>query len=123
MYSSRCAWIAVLLFARSAAADDSVTALRPVVSHHGWQLDLTGYVQVDAVAHDQQSVDEVDSTNQPLNQAHFGIPRASLRVDAHRGSMTGELELEGFTTRATLPRVTQESGVRLETAQLGWHHR
>src|SRR5262249_30655350 len=59
--------------------------------------------------------------NEPLAQEHFGIPRASLRVDATRGQLASELELEGFTTRATLPRPTQSAGARLETAMVKWH--
>lgn len=96
--------------------------LRPAVTHNGWLLDLTGYVQADAIAWSQESADELDpSTRAPLNQEHFAIPRASLRVDARRDQLSAELELEGFTSRATLPRRTQTSGVRLETAWVGWH--
>jgi hypothetical protein len=99
-------------------------SLSPALSTHGWTIDLTGYVQVDSVLYAEGSVDELDpSTNAPLNQEHFGIPRASLRADARRGAFAGELELEAFTTRATLPRVTQTSGVRLETAEVRWRHR
>ena len=95
---------------------------RPTLSHRGWTIDFTGYVQADAVVYSQASQDEINpSTTEPLNEEHFGIPRASLRADARRGAFAGELELEGFTTRATLPRQTQTSGVRLETAYLSWH--
>lgn len=95
---------------------------RPAVSHHGWTIDLTGYVQADAVVYSQASQDQIDpATNEPLAQEHFGVPRASLRADAHKGPLAGELELEAFTTRATLPEPTQTSGVRLETAWVSWH--
>ena len=108
----------------AAATSGEPAALRPVLSTHGWAVDVTGYVQADAVVYAQGSVDETDpGTGAPLNQTHFGIPRASLRADARRGPFSGELELEAFTTRATLPRVTQTSGVRLEIATARWHER
>ncbi len=70
----------------------------------------------------QVSQDELDpATRAPLNQEHFGIPRASLRVDATRGPFSGELELEAFTTRATSPEVSQTAGVRLDTLAAAWH--
>jgi hypothetical protein len=97
---------------------------RPTLSHRGWTVDFSGYVQADAVVYSQASQDEINpSTTEPLNEEHFGIPRASLRADARRGALAGDLELEGFTTRATLPRQTQTSGVRLETAEIRWHRR
>ena len=113
-----------VLDAPDPAAHSQREVLRPALSHRGWTIELTGYVQVDSVLYAQGSVDDLDpSTNEPLNEEHFGIPRASLRADARRGAFAGELELEGFTTRATLPRVTQTSGVRLETAEVRWHER
>lgn len=87
------------------------------------KVDVSGFVQADAVAYAQDSVDQVDpSTGAPLAQEHFGIPRASLRVDGRRDDVFSELELEAFTTRATLPRPTQTTGVRLEIAQVGWRY-
>lgn len=107
-----------------AHADDGAPSPTPVASLRGWRVDLTGFVQADAVLYSQASQDELDpATGEPLAQEHFGIPRASLRADAHRGAIDAELELEAFTTRATLPRPSQSPGVRLEIAQLGWHHR
>jgi hypothetical protein len=105
-----------------ASEPDPEAILRPVTAHRGWAVDLTGYVQFDWVAYSQESRDEIDpSSGAPLNQEHFGIPRASLRADGHHGPFFGEIELEGFTTRATLPRVTQSQGVRLDTSWVGWH--
>jgi len=111
--------VAVSLAASVARADDA--APRPVRATHGWVVEVTGYAQVDAAVYASQSQDELDIDGKPLNDEHFSIPRASLRVDAHQGPFTGELELEAYTSRATLPRPTQVSGVRLETAMLGWH--
>jgi hypothetical protein len=91
-----------------------------VVSHDGWTIDLTGYVQVDATLYSQASQDQVDPNGAPLAQEHFSIPRASLRSDAHKGALAGELELEAYTSRATVPEPTQTSGVRLETAHVSW---
>src|SRR5262245_52296508 len=115
---------AVLLAASAARADDDAAlTLRPTLSRRGWTIDFTGYVQADWVMYSQASQDELDpATNEPLNEEHLGIPRASLRADAHAGSLAGEFELEGFTTRATLPRQTQTEGVRIETAWAAWHH-
>src|SRR5262249_46456662 len=119
-------WFARVLFAATAAHadDESIVSLRPTVSRLGWTIDFTGYVQADWVMFSQASQNELDpSTNEPLNEEHFGIPRASLRADAHSGPFVGEFELEGFTTRATLPRQTQVEGVRIDTAWISWHHR
>ena len=97
--------------------------MRPALATHGWAVDLTGYVQADAVAYAEGSQDEIDpATGAPLAQEHIAIPRASLRADGHKGALSGELELEAFTSRATLPEPTQTSGVRIETAQVAWHH-
>ncbi len=94
-----------------------------VASLHGWTVDLTGYVQADATVYSRASQDELDpSTGAPLDEEHFGIPRASLRADGHRGPLAATLELEAFTTRATLPRQTQTSGIRPELAYVSWHH-
>lgn len=72
----------------------------------------------------QASQDQLDpATDEPLAQERIAVPRASLRADAHKGRLAGELELEGFTSRATLPEPTQSSGVRLETAWVSWHER
>jgi len=80
-------------------------------------------VQVDAVAYAQASQDEIDpATGDALAQEHFAIPRASLRADGHRGDWSAALELEAFTSRATLPEPTQTSGVRPEIVAVGWRY-
>jgi hypothetical protein len=121
---SRRRWLAayaLILGAAPAYAEPAAEVTRPAVSHLGWTLDFTGFVQADAVVYSQASDDQLDpATSEPLAEEHFGIPRAALRVDAHKGPLAGELELEAFTTRATLPEPTQTSGVRLETAMVSW---
>lgn len=94
-----------------AAADPE--SLRPAVTTHGWQLELTGYVQVDAVASSDASVDEIDASGQPLNEERFLIRRGRLRAEAHQGALSGALEFDGNT----------QSGAtaRLLGAQVGWH--
>lgn len=87
--------------------------LRPAITRHGSQLELTGYVQADAVAWSQASVDELDpSTGQPLNAERVLIRRARLRAEAHQDALSGAIELDGNT----------QSGAtaRLLGAQVGW---
>jgi hypothetical protein len=86
---------------------------RPAVTRRGWQLDLTGFVQVDAVAWSQASVDELDpSTAQPLNTERLAIPRARLRAEFHRDELSGAIELDGNTLNGAT--------ARLLGAQVGW---
>jgi hypothetical protein len=83
------------------------------VTRGGWQLDLTGLVQADAVAWSQASVDELDpSTRAPLNEDRFLIRRGLLRAAAHRDTVFAAIELDGNT----------RSGpeLRLLDAQVGW---
>lgn len=69
-------------------------------------VSLSGYVQADAVLHDQSSVDEVDaSTGEPLNENRFLIRRARLRADAHYSIVSAALELDGNTVRGPAMRI------------------
>ncbi|HWO26564.1 MAG TPA: hypothetical protein VNO30_47875 [Kofleriaceae bacterium] len=84
------------------AGDGEEEALRPALTRHGWQLELTGYVQADSVAWSQDSVDELDpATRRPLNQERFLIRRGRVRAEARRpargGAISGALELDGNT--------------------------
>jgi hypothetical protein len=83
------------------------------VTRRGWQLDLTGYVQADAVAWSQASVDELDpSTGAPLNEERVLIRRGRLRAEAHRDALSATLELDGNTLGGPTARIIG--------AQVGW---
>ncbi|HEX4446104.1 MAG TPA: hypothetical protein VH044_05185 [Polyangiaceae bacterium] len=63
---------------------------------------LSGFVQVDWIAHDQASANEIDdSSGALLNQDRFTLRRGHLRVDAGYGLVTGALELDANTTGAS----------------------
>lgn len=80
----------------------------------GWQVDLTGYLQTDAIAYAQDSADQVDASGAPLNQERFLIRRGRLRAEARRDDLFGVLELDGNTTAGPTARIIG--------AQVGWHH-
>lgn len=89
----------------SAEPNDAVT-LRPAVTHHGWQLDLSGYVQADSVAWSQDSIDELDpSTGDPLNEQRFLIRRGRLRAETKRDALSASLELDGNTVNGATARI------------------
>ncbi len=70
--------------------------VQPAVTHAGWQVDLTGYVQADSIPWSQGSVDELDpSTRRPLNQERFLIRRGRFQANARRDALAGTLELDG----------------------------
>ena len=79
--------------------------LRPVVSHEGTAVELTGYVQADAVPWSEDSVDELDAAGVPLNEERFLIRRARLRAEAHRGGLSGALEFDGNTVNGATARL------------------
>jgi GNAT superfamily N-acetyltransferase len=107
------ALIGTLAVAGVAGAEPEPRALRPVVTRTGWQLDLTGYVQADAVAWSQAAVDELDpSTGQPLNDQRLLIRRGRLRAEAHRGALAAAIELDGNTQSGAV--------ARLLGAQVSW---
>ncbi len=85
-----------------------------MVARHGWQLDLTGYVQADSITWSQASVDELDPNGNPLNKERFLIRRGRLRAEAHRDGMFGALELDGNTIDG--------AKARLLAAQVGWSY-
>ncbi len=73
----------------------------------GLSVRLSGFVQVDAVAYDSSSVDELDyATGQPLNNTRFLIRRARLRVDADYKYAGGALEFDGNTVSGVIARIT-----------------
>lgn len=85
-----------------------------MVTHAGWQLELTGYTQVDAIPWAQGSVDELDpATHEPLDQIRFLIRRARLRAEAHKDALSAAIELDGNTTGGA-------ATARLLSAQVAW---
>ena len=92
---------AALIVAHAVAAAAEPEPLRPAVTHHGWPIELTGYVQVDAVASSAGVGGRARSaTGEPLNEEQFVIRRARLRADAHRDALSGALEFDGNTITA-----------------------
>ena len=89
-----------------ASAEPEPEPPRPAVTKQGWQLELTGYLQVDAVAWSRDSADEVDPvTRAPLNQERFLIRRGRLRAEARRDGMSGSLEFDGNTADGPVARL------------------
>lgn len=96
--------------------DAAAEPAKPVVARHGWQVDVTGYIQVDAVPWSDDSVDEVNpATGEPLNSERLLIRRGRLRLEAKHGELFGGLELDGNTLAGT-------PAARLLGAQVGWHY-
>ncbi|HEY8208438.1 MAG TPA: hypothetical protein VIG99_13200 [Myxococcaceae bacterium] len=59
---------------------------------------VSGYMQADAVAWSQRSVDELDpSTGAPLNQNRFLIRRARVHGDVSQGPFSAVAEIDGNT--------------------------
>ncbi len=88
--------------------------LRPVVARHGWQLDLSGYVQADVIAYSQLSADELATDGTLLNEERFLIRRGRVRLDAHRDALSAAIELDGNTING--------AAARLVAANVGWHY-
>jgi hypothetical protein len=73
----------------------------------GLAVSLSGFVQADAVAYDQSSVDELSySTGAPLNNTRFLIRRARLRIEGDYKYAGGVLEFDGNTTSGPVARIT-----------------
>jgi len=101
--------------AQPASADEAV---RPVVTRRGWQLDFTGYVQLDSIAWSEESLNEVDADGEPLNQQRFLIRRGRFRAEGRReasvGTYVGSIEFDGNTIDG--------STARIQAAAAGWHY-
>jgi hypothetical protein len=82
------------------------------MTRHGWQVDLTGYLQADWIAASDDSVDQLDPSGQPLNEQRFLIRRGRVRVEARRDALSGAIELDGNTINGAT--------ARLLSAQAGW---
>jgi hypothetical protein len=80
-------------------------------------LRFSGYLQVDFIAYDQASVDEVNaSTRAPLNQKRFTLRRGHVRLDAEHGLLTGAFELDANTTNGPQVRPI-EADISLRSAE------
>jgi hypothetical protein len=67
---------------------------------------LSGLLQVDAVAWNQASVDEISpATGEPLNQTRFLLRRGRLRADLEIPWLAAALELDANTLRGSTVRV------------------
>ncbi len=95
--------------AATASADEPI---KPAITRRGWQVDFTGYVQVDSIAWSEDSLDEVAPDGEPLNQERFLIRRGRLHTDFRRDSYFGSFELDGNTIA--------EANARLLGASAGW---
>lgn len=77
-----------------------------MVTRSGWQLDFTGYVQVDATPWDEESIDQLDpSTGEPLSTEKFLIRRGRLRAEARKDGLFGTFELDGNTIDRPTARI------------------
>lgn len=76
-----------------------------MVTRRGWQLDVTGYVQADAVVYSAGSVDELSTAGAPLNTERILIRRGRLRVDARKDALSAALELDGNTVDGATARI------------------
>lgn len=85
-----------------------------MVSRLGWQLDLTGYVQADAIAYSASSADELAPDGSLLNEERFLIRRGRVRVEAHRDALSAAIELDGNTIGGATARIL--------AANVGWRY-
>ncbi len=77
-----------------------------MVTHRGWQVDLTGYVQADSIAWSDDSSDELaPGTGEPLNQERFLIRRGRLRAETRRDALSGSIEFDGNTVNGAVARI------------------
>ncbi len=107
--------------ARQAAAIETLerSNASAVHAHDGVWLGLSGYAQIDWVAYDQASQDEVDhSTNLPINQDRFTLRRGHVRLDAQRGAASATLELDANTVNGPQVRPI-DAEVRARWAAMG----
>ncbi len=87
-------------------------ALREDAKRHSF-LTISGYTQIDVLAHDQSSSDQLnEATREPLNQERIFVRRARLRSDFARWGMRASMEIDGNTVRGpALKLVSAEIGI------------
>ena len=89
-----------------APAAPTEAAVSPVLTVGGASLTVSGFLQADAVAWSQASVDELDpSTGEPLNEGRFIIRRGRLRLDASRTFLSGAVEIDANTVKGPALRL------------------
>ena len=103
----------IALAAGAASADPE--APQPAVTHHGWQVAFTGYIQADAIVASESSADAVSSTGAPLNEDRFLIRRGRLHADARQGPLSTSIEFDGNTSNGPI--------ARLLGANVGWQYK
>jgi hypothetical protein len=129
--------LALVTGAASARADeaprDDLDAVREALARQGAQLDalradveaekhardrlwirFSGFLQVDWIAHDQASENQInDSNGTLLNQDRFTLRRGHLRADAVDGPFSAALEIDANTTNGPQVRpIDAEVSVR-----------
>ncbi len=92
---------------REAAAEAArAMADSPLVHSGSFNLRLSGFLQVDATAWNQQSQDQLDpATGAPLNQTRFNIRRARLRAEVDWRVIGGAVEFDGNTINGYQARI------------------
>jgi hypothetical protein len=85
-------------------------------------LRLSGFLQIDWVAYQQASQDEVDfATGTPQNQNRFSLRRGHLRLDARHRAISAVLEVDANTTAgAQLRPIDAEVQFRWPTREQPW---
>lgn len=94
--------------ADAAKAQDDARAVstRPLVQAGRFNLRLSGFLQVDAVAWSQAAQDQLNpATGLPLNDTRFLIRRARLRAEVDWRIINGAIEFDGNTNNGYQARI------------------
>ncbi len=107
LWAEQAARLAAEKAARDAADEAArVSALTPLVHAGRFKLTLSGFVQFDAVAWNQQSQDQLNpATGDPLNQTRFNLRRARLRAELDWRVIGGAVEFDGNTNNGYQARI------------------
>ena len=87
--------------------------LRPVVDRLGWQVDLDGFFQIDAIPWAQASQDELAPDGDPLNTETISVRRGLFRAIAKKDDVRALFEVNASTFGGT-PNAT------INEVHLGW---
>jgi hypothetical protein len=78
----------------------------PLVRAGKFNLTISGFLQMDAVAWNQQSQDQLNpATGDPLNQTRFNLRRARLRAEVDWRVIGGAVEFDGNTNNGYQARI------------------